>query len=432
VVAAIADGTTNTSQQHLTIKTTHLITAPTRPLGRLEFILLMAAMSALDAFSIDAMMPALEQIGDDLQVTVENHRQFVITALFLGFSVGVLFYGFLADRYGRRRPVIAGFIVYGLGSVACLLADSFSVMLAGRVLQGLGAAGPYVLSIAIVRDSFKGDEMARLLSLIMMVFIGIPMIAPFIGQGLLLLAGWRSIFAALMIFALLTLIWFASRQPESLAPHDRQPLSLSQIGRSIVTVLSHPVSCRYLIVIGLLAGAFIAYLSTAQQVFQGMYQLGARFPVAFASLGAVFGVASFANSRLVMRIAPHVLVKFAIAALVLSSLVYLLVYRDHSALPPLPAHLLYLSVMMAAFAFLFGNVTSLAMEPMGHIAGAASSVVNSLSTVIAITIAAMIGSQLGSTTHPVVLGFGLLSAIALAICVTVKHTHNTDATSAHP
>lgn len=391
----------------------------------------MAAMSALDAFSIDAMMPALEQIGDDLHVTVENHRQFVITALFLGFSVGVLFYGFLADRFGRRMPVIGGFIVYGLGTLACLLADTFALMLAGRILQGLGAAGPYVLSITIVRDSFKGDEMARLLSLVMMVFIGIPMIAPFIGQGLLLLAGWRSIFAALMVFALLTLVWFARRQPETLATADRQPLSLAQIGRSITTVLSHPVTCRYLIVIGLLAGAFIAYLSTAQQVFQDMYQLGTRFPVVFASLAAVFGVASFANSRLVMRIVPQTLVKCATGALLLSSLCYLLAYRDFSVLPPLPVHLLYLSVMMAAFAFLFGNVTSLAMEPMGHIAGAASSVVNSLSTVIAIAIAALIGSRLDSTTHPVVLGFGLLSGIALAICLSANHTDNTKVPSAH-
>ncbi len=391
-----------------------------KSIGRVEFILLMAAMSALDAFSIDAMMPALEQIGDDLGIAAENDRQFVITALFLGFSIGVLFYGFLADHFGRRLPVIAGFLVFVAGSLACLLAESFSVMLVGRVLQGLGAAGPYVLSIAIVRDSFKGDEMARLLSLIMMVFIGVPMIAPFIGQGLLLLAGWRSIFAVLTVYALLTMIWFALRQRESLSAENHQALSVSTIKQSVSEVLVHPVTFRYMIVIGLLAGAFIAYLSTAQQVFQEMYQLGTRFPIVFASLAGVFGVASFLNSKLVVRIAPAVLVKCAVALIVISSVVYLLVFRDHSVSPPLIVHMIYIALIMGAFAFLFGNTTSLAMEPMGHIAGAASSVVNSLSTMIAIAMATLIGSQLEGTVYPVVVGFGVLGAIALLICFSVE------------
>ena len=382
----------------------------------------MAAMSALDAFSIDAMMPALAQIGDDLGIAAENDRQLVITALFLGFSIGVLFYGFLADHYGRRIPVIGGFLLFVAGSLACLTAETFSVMLAGRVLQGLGAAGPYVLSIAIVRDSFKGDEMARLLSLIMMVFIGVPMVAPFIGQGLLLLAGWRSIFAVLMLFALLTMCWFAIRQRESLSFENHRPLSLLKIKQSVLEVLSHPVTFRYIIVIGLLAGAFIAYLSTAQQVFQEMYQLGTRFPIVFASLAFVFGIASFLNSRLVIRIAPDVLVKYAIGLIVFSSMVYLVAFRDHSVSPPLYVHLVYLSLIMGSFAFLFGNTTSLAMEPMGHIAGAASSVVNSFSTMIAIVVATLVGSQLDSTVYPVVVGFGVLGAIALVICLSLNRS----------
>lgn len=394
--------------------------SPAKSPGRIEFVLLMAAMSALDAFSIDAMMPALEQIGTDLNIFVENDRQFIITALFMGFSVGVLFYGFLADRFGRRTPVLCGFLLFCIGSIACVTADSFSVMLAGRVLQGLGAAGPYVLSIAIVRDSFKGDEMARLLSLIMMVFIGVPMIAPFIGQGLLMLAGWRSIFAALMIFALLTMLWFWRRQPETLAVQDRQMLSFRQIKQSVNEVLRHSVSVRYLIVIGLLAGAFIAYLSTAQQVFQEMYQLGEKFPIVFASLAGVFGISSFLNSRLVVHIAPAALVKAAIALIAAASLIYIIVFRDFNQLPPLQAHLMFIAIIMFSFALLFGNMTSLAMEPMGHIAGSASSVINSLSTVIAIVLATIVGSQLGATPHPVVVGFGLLAFVALAICCSVK------------
>ena len=149
----------------------------------------MALISALDAFSIDAMLPALSQIGSDLNVTVENRIQYVITALFLGFSAGVLFYGFVADSVGRRKPVIFGFIVYLAGTLLCINADTFTLMLAGRVLQGIGAAGPYVLAIAIIRDSYQGEAMAKILSLVMMVFIGVPMIAPFVGQVILLMSG---------------------------------------------------------------------------------------------------------------------------------------------------------------------------------------------------------------------------------------------------
>ena len=164
-------------------------------LGRVEFVFLMAFVSALDAFSIDAMLPALQAIATDLEVSNSNHRQFVITGFFLGFSVGVLIYGFVADRYGRRRPVMVGFSVYVIGSLICIAANSLEVLLLGRLLQGLGAAGPYVLSVAIVRDLYKGRDMAQILSLITMIFVGVPMIAPFVGQGVMLLAGWRSIFS---------------------------------------------------------------------------------------------------------------------------------------------------------------------------------------------------------------------------------------------
>lgn len=375
----------------------------------------MAAMSALDAFSIDGMLPALDQIGSDLGVLVVNQRQYVITSLFLGFSIGVLVYGFAADRFGRRPPVLAGFAIYCVGSLACIFAGSFGMLLLGRVLQGIGAAGPYVLAIAIVRDSYKGREMARLLSLIMMVFIGVPMIAPFVGQGVLLVAGWRSIFGVLFLFGFCTMIWFWLRQAETMLPENSQELSLEKIRSSVTEILTHPVSLRYLIIMGLLAGAFIAYLSTAQQVFQNMYQLGTRFPLYFASLAAVFGCASYINSRLVESWGATRLVRMGLVIITVASVCYALVYRDLTVLPPLPVHLAYIATIMFCFAFLFGNVTSLAMEPMGHIAGSASSVINSLSTMIAIGIATIIGSFIDSTAHPVVAGFGILSLFALLL-----------------
>ena len=385
----------------------------------------MAAMSALDAFSIDAMLPALDQIGTDLELQTANSRQYVIKALFLGFSIGVFFYGFVADWIGRRIPVLFGFAIFCVGSAACIFSQSYMVMLAGRVLQGVGAAGPYVLAIAIVRDSYKGEEMARTLSLIMMVFIGVPMIAPFVGQGFLLLFGWRSIFIALAVFALLTMLWFWLRQPETLDKADRTSLSAATFRHSITQVVTHPVTCRYLLIIGLLAGAFIAYLSTAQQIFQDMYGLGTRFPIVFASLAATLGVGSFINARLVEKFGAVTMVKAATGLIILSSVLYILVYHNLNELPPLKVHVIYNGIVAFCFAFLFGNTTSIAMEPMGHIAGAASSVLNSLSTIIAIIVATVIGSQLNQTGHPIVIGYLIAASVALLLVVTTRY-HNTD------
>ncbi len=380
----------------------------------------MAAMSALDAFSIDAMLPALDQISSDLNVVIENRRQYVITAIFLGFSIGVLFYGFVADRFGRKLPVIVGFLIYCVGALACVLAESFSMMLVGRVLQGVGAAGPYVLAIAIVRDTYKGEQMARLLSLIMMVFIGVPMVAPFVGQGLLLIAGWRSIFVVLTVYSLLVMIWFWVRQPETLLPQKQQELSIVKIKKSIHEVMTHPVVFRYTLVSGLLSGAFIAYLSTAQQIFQEIYQLGSRFPIVFASLASVFGVASFINSRWVERVGAAKLVKSSIIVIIVVSAAYLLTYHQLDLAPPLVVHIAYVAVIMFCFAFLFGNTTSLALEPMGHIAGAASSVFTSVSTLIAILVATVIGSQIDNTGHPLVIGFAVACLLSLVLCASIK------------
>lgn len=386
-----------------------------QPLGRLEFILLMAALSALDAFSIDAMIPALAQISSDLDIVVDNHRQFIITAIFIGFAAGVLIYGFVADRYGRRRPVLVGFCIYSVGSLLCITADSLSTLMIGRVLQGLGAAGPYILSIAIVRDLYHGRDMSQILSLIMMVFIGVPMIAPFVGQGVMLLAGWRSIFGVLAVYSVVTLIWFWSRQPETLLPKHRQPLTLNKVKHSITEVLSNRQTLRYLFAMAAIFGAFMAYLSTAQQILQGMYGLNTSFPLVFACLASLFGIGSFFNSRWVHSIGSARLIHWALSAIVVASSLYLSTGLITELLPPLWFHLGYLSIVMFCMALLFGNTMSLALEPMGHIAGSASSVVNSMSTFIAIGISTFFGSQISSSAYPVATGFALMSAVALLL-----------------
>jgi DHA1 family bicyclomycin/chloramphenicol resistance-like MFS transporter len=384
--------------------------------GRVEFIALMAAMSALDAFSIDSMLPALGQISSDLNITVDNQRQYVITLLFAGFSVGVLLYGFVADQIGRRLPTLAGFAIYCIGSLVCIFAESFSVLLIGRALQGLGAAGPYVLAMAIVRDRYSGDNMAQILSLIMMVFIGVPMIAPFVGQGILLLTGWRGIFVCLMLFALVSMLWFWVRMPETLASDNRTRVNIGNIRFAFAQVLGTRRSCSYLFAMGAIFGAFLAYLGTSQQVFQEIYSLGQWFPLVFASLATTFGIASWVNSRLVVTFGAQTLVIRTLATLTLLSMVYgaTSVFWDN---PPLWSHILYIATIMSGCALLFGNMTTLALEPMGHIAGAASSVVNAGGSLIAIPVATLIGAQLSDNAYPVAIGFAICNLIALLLCL---------------
>ena len=385
-------------------------------MGRREFIVLMAAMSALDAFSIDAMMPALEQISTDLGILVENQRQYIITSLFFGFSIGVLVYGFVSDSIGRRIPVLAGMVVYSIASLLCIFADSLSLLLVGRALQGVGAAGPYVIAIAIVRDRFEGRDMAEIMSLIMMVFIGIPMIAPFIGQSIMLVADWRSIFIALAIYGLIVMVWFCLRQVETLPAEKRVKLSLATCWSQVKEILSEKQTAYYTLCMSAISGAFIAYLSTAQQVFQNIYLLGTKFPLVIALLASFYGVACFANARVVQVLGMAKLISLAQVGIVISSALYALLIALAATTPPLWVHIVYTGFVIFCFGFLFENVITLALEPMSHIAGSATSVITSVSTLVAIALSTLIGAFLVDSAMPLVLGFLFLCAIGWVAC----------------
>ncbi|MDB4222577.1 multidrug effflux MFS transporter [Granulosicoccus sp.] len=391
-------------------------------MGRREFIVLMAAMSALDAFSIDAMMPALEQISTDLGILVENQRQYIITSLFFGFSIGVLAYGFISDSVGRRVPVLVGMVIYSIASLMCIYADTLNVLLTGRALQGVGAAGPYVIAIAIVRDRFEGRDMAEIMSLIMMVFIGIPMIAPYLGQSIMLFTGWRSIFIALAIYGLIVMLWFSLRQEETLPVEKRVNLTLASFWSQIKEILSEKQTVYYTVCMSVISGAFIAYLSTAQQVFQNIYLLGTDFPLVVALLASFYGIACFTNSRMVQILGMAKLISLAQIGIVASSAAYALIISLAQTLPPLWIHIAYTGFVIFCFGFLFENIITLALEPMSHIAGSATSVITAISTLIAIALSTFIGAFLVDSTMPLVLGFLFLCAIGWVVCKLADDT----------
>lgn len=391
-----------------------------RQLSRAEFVALIACLTALDALSIDIMLPALTQISSDLNIVRENDRQFIITSLFSGFALGLLVYGVLGDSFGRKRPIVLGIVIFLVGTLLCTLAESLPTMIFGRAVQGFGASGPYVLAIAIVRDIYYGREMAKVMSFILMIFVAIPAIAPILGQGVLLLAGWRSIFAILALFALFVSFWFITRQPETLAPEKRTALSVAQIYRSTKEAICNRILLRFTLAQGCLFGAFLAFLSTAQQILQEHYGLGVKFPFYFAVLALTLGVASYFNSRWVHRLGLTRMVLRSLTLLVTTALIFLPLELIASDGLPFTWFMLYMMITYFCCGMLFGNITTLAMSPAGHIAGIASAIIGCIGTLMAMTLAVIIGSFYQGSVVPLLAGFLILGSTALLLVNSVK------------
>ena len=272
-----------------------------------EFVALMAFSMSMVALSIDAMLPAFPDMARDLQVSGANDIQLVISLLFTGLAFGQLFYGPLSDSIGRKPAIYLGFVLFILGSLLSMLSTDFHVMLAGRLLQGIGAAGPRTVTVALIRDRFHGSDMARVMSFIMTVFILVPIFAPALGQLILLFAGWRTIFAAFVLLAVVAMVWLGLRQTETLDVDRRKPFTLRNVAEAFLVVISNRVTVVYTLVAGCVSGAFLSYLNTSQQIFQVQYGLGLKFPLYFAILAVAVGFASLLNGRLVMRLGMHAL-----------------------------------------------------------------------------------------------------------------------------
>ncbi len=371
-------------------------------------------MVSLTALSIDAILPALPDIARDLAVTDGNDRQLVVMALILGLGAGQLVYGPLSDSIGRRPAILSGFALFLAGCLLSLFATSFQWMLAGRVLQGMGAAGPRIVTVALVRDQYEGRAMARVMSIVMAVFIMVPALAPALGQGILMLAHWRAVFGCMFAFAVVACLWFALRQPETLDPRNRSPFALRQVLRAAREVCAIRATLGYTLAAGFAFAALLGYLGSAQQVFQEVYGAGARFPLYFGVLALAIGGASLTNARLVMRMGMRRLCRAAAASLAALAGAFWLAAFAQGGVPPLWA---FMACFMAAFfciGVLFGNLNALAMEPLGRQAGVGAAVVGTLSTLVSVLIGGLIGLAYDGTVLPLVGGFAVLALAALA------------------
>lgn len=392
-----------------------------------EFIALVALTTSLVAMSIDTMLPALGAMATELGAARANDRQLILSVFFGGLSLGQLLCGPVSDRTGRKPTLFVGIGLFIVGNLLCALTRSFPLLLAGRALAGFGAAGPRIISIALVRDVYAGRGMARVMSFVSTVFILVPVLAPSIGQGVLAVTSWRAIYAGLVVIAVLNWSWFALRQPETLPPERRVPFSLRTIARGTVEVFRTPITLGYMLATGIIFGAFISYLSTAQQIFQEQYHLGRLFPVFFGALASSIGVASFVNGRLVMRFGMRRLSRVALlCASALSVTAFLgawLVWHGH---PPLAVLMSYLLACFFFNGILFGNFNARAMEPMGRIAGLAAAVVGSVSGLVALAIGTPFGRAYDGSVLPLIAGYMTCGLLALAVTTWAETRPNFD------
>lgn len=388
------------------------------PIPRWEFIALAAALMAVNALAVDIMLPALQQIGAALNVESENHRQYVITAYFAGLALALLAYGPISDQFGRRKPLLFGLGIYVLAAFAAAFAPSFETLLLLRFVQGIGAASTRVIAVSVVRDRFGGRQMAEIMSLIFMVFMIVPVVAPAMGQIVMLFSEWHMIFIVMAVSALAITLWAAIRLPETMHPEDRRPLSVLSIARGFRTVLTTRMSLWYTLASMTIFGALFGFINSAQQVYVGLYGLGVWFPAVFAAIAGMMSVSSFLNSRLVVKFGMRKLSHGALIGFLLVSAIWLV--WSLTGPVPFPAFIVLFALAMFQFGWIGSNFNSISMEPLGHIAGTASSVQGFMQTLGGGMIGAAIGQSFDGTTVPLAIGFCGVASIGLVMVLIAE------------
>lgn len=387
--------------------------------SKVEFIALMASLMSLAALSIDALLPALNQIGTSINIKIAKDNQLLITMIFLGLGLGQLIAGPLSDSIGRKKVIYIGFSIFVIASFICISADTLLVMLLGRILQGIGLAAPRTISIAMVRDSFSGNYMAKIMSFIVVFFILVPVVAPTFGKVILDHFGWRAIFYSQLFFGGFVILWLWKRQPETLKVVYKKELSISIFTSGYKEFMKYQQSVFFTFISGLITGSFMVYISVAQQIFEEQYHLKEEFPFIFAGLAIFIGFATFLNGTLVMKYGMFQMVYFFTFIFIGTSLVYLCLFYGKDN-PTIEILLAFFAVQFFSIGFLFGNIRSLAMEPIGHIAGVGSAINGFVSTVMAVPIAIFIGGFVKDTTLPIFIGFLICGILAMLMLLYLK------------
>jgi DHA1 family bicyclomycin/chloramphenicol resistance-like MFS transporter len=388
-------------------------------MSKAELTALIAMMFATIAFSIDAMLPALPEIGAALSPNDTNRAQLILTAFMFGLGIGTFFTGPLSDAFGRKPVILVGAVVYVLSAAAAWASSSLELLLITRVTMGLGAAGPRVVAVAIVRDLFSGRDMARVLSIAMMIFTLVPAFAPLLGLGIISVAGWRAIFIAIALFLIIVVMWTVLRLPETLARENRRPFKLPLLIKAGQEMFAHPTVRLSIFVQTLCMGALLTMLTMVQPVYDTIFGRADSFPFWFGLVALMSGSASLINAIVVVKVGMRRMVTWSLASqIVFSSTVLVLSNMD---LPDTLQFGLFVAWQTSLFFMVgmtLGNLNAMAMEPMGHIAGMAASVIGAISTVVAAVLAAPIGLLFNGSLLP--LSIGVLTMVSTAFLIMLR------------
>ncbi|MGZ9812487.1 MFS transporter [Pseudoroseicyclus sp. H15] len=392
---------------------------PARPaMGRFEFIALMAALTATVALSVDSMLPALPYIAETLTPGEPNRAQLIVTFFLFGMGVGTFFAGPISDSIGRKRAMLIGAALYLIGAALSTMSHSLGWMLAARVLQGIGAAAPRVIALACVRDRYEGNEMARLLSFVMMIFALLTALAPLLGTAILFLADWRGIFAFLAVFSLVTMVWMVSRLEETLPEGRRSQLRLSPLKIAFLEVVRNSVARRSAILQALIYAMLFATLASVQQLFDVAFDRGAGFPLWFGGVAVIASTGGPINARFVERIGMGGAVRLMMVVQIVLVAVMLAGWVWAPEALHFPLFYLWLISIFFQMGFCMGNLNALALQPLGHVAGMAASLMTAFGTVAATLVAGPIGLAFNGT--PVPLGIGVLVLALTARIIAQK------------
>lgn len=384
---------------------------PIRPLPLAEFVALTAMLMALNALAIDIMLPALPQMGADFHVAQENDRQLIIISYMLGFGVSQLFYGPLTDRFGRRSVLFISLACYTVAAVMCVFAPTFELLIAARVFMGASAGGSRVIAVSAARDLYVGRQMAKVMSLVMIVFMSAPIVAPFFGQLMLKVMSWHGIFWLLAIFGMVMFLWVLVRMPETLPLDRRVPLNIPTMFRNYSKVIRTREALGYTIASGFLFGGLMSYISSSEQLYHEVYDTGDWFALWFAGAAIAMSISNLINSRLVERLGMRRISHAALIGFVIVSVI-------HAALAlmgPVPFPIFYTLVILAFFMIGFQgpNYNAIAMEPLGALAGSGAALIGFASSFVSASIGGLVARQFDGTITPIFLGHVVVGTLAL-------------------
>lgn len=384
-----------------------------------EFVALIALTMGVTAYGVDNALPAFPVLARVFGVTDPNQLQLLVYVYMTGFGVAQLVYGPISDVVGRRPALLVGLAIFAAGALMAMLSGDLHTLLIARAIQGAGAGAGRVLAVAIVRDRYAGREMARVMSLTMIIFIMVPVLAPAIGGLILLVADWHAIFGSMLAVAVVIGVWFAMRMPETLHPEHRMPASAGRVLDGIRTTVTCRPALGYGTAVGCMFGSIMGYVGSSQQIFAGeIYRLGAYFPVVFGSVAALMGLAALINSRLVRRHGMHRISHLSMLAFVVVGLALCALALAYGGRPPLLAFVALLGLGQLASGLAMPNFNALAMEPLGAVAGTASSFIGSYTTLVGAFFGAMVGQSFDGTVYPLTLGYlglGIMTVIVVLV-----------------